>query len=335
MNQKRPHVAVVASYGLGDALVFLIIANNLIRNGFEVTFYSTHIAQMSDWIKGIQLKSFPNQYDPEFFFEQYDLTLADFVSFLVDQCPETEKESLKNKVVFVGMSRVEKRFISDDPLGLLTKIKDGKIKEKLIPLCEVAGSHISGLSKTESMAGRMAVFCEKILKLQNVIKENGIFPPQNFVFQRNKKRIIIHPESREAAKNWWPSKFLKLAKRLKNNGWDTVFVVSPDEYKKWEAIVDKKVELITFNSLADLAQYVYESGYMIGNDSGIGHLASCLGIPTVTITKATNKNYRWRPGWANGVVVNAPFQAKIKEIYFWQFFVSVNRVYKVFQQIRT
>lgn len=72
---------------------------------------------------------------------------------------------------------------------------------------------------------------------------------------------------------------------------------------------------------------------MIGNDSGIGHLASCLGLPTITITKSTSKHYRWRPGWGKNRLINAPFQAKWHQKYFWQFFISVNRVYKAFNSL--
>ena len=41
------HVAVVPSLGLGDSLIYLIVANNLARAGFKVTLLSNHLAHFA------------------------------------------------------------------------------------------------------------------------------------------------------------------------------------------------------------------------------------------------------------------------------------------------
>ena len=47
----------------------------------------------------------------------------------------------------------------------------------------------------------------------------------------------------------------------------------------------------------------YESGAVIANDSGNGHLASFLGVPVVTIYRKRNPKFHWRPDWASATVV--------------------------------
>jgi heptosyltransferase-3 len=148
-----------------------------------------------------------------------------------------------------------------------------------------------------------------------------------------KKRIVIQPTSSDKMKNWSPKKFLKLAKILQKNGWEPLFCVAPGEYQEWQQIVKNKFSLQKFPDLAQLAAFIYESGYMIGNDSGVGHLASALGIPTLTIIKRIRKFYRWRPGWGIGRVICPLFKLPIYHDFFWQYLVSPKRVFREFNRL--
>ena len=58
-RENRSHIALVPSYGLGDGLLWLILAENLRRNGLRVTFYHDHINQLKDWLPNIEVKPFP------------------------------------------------------------------------------------------------------------------------------------------------------------------------------------------------------------------------------------------------------------------------------------
>ena len=74
---------------------------------------------------------------------------------------------------------------------------------------------------------------------------------------------------------------------------------------------------------------------MIGNDSGVGHLASCLGIPTLTICRSQMAANFWRPGWSKGAVITPPaWVPNLKGLRLrdqhWQKFISVKKVYKTF-----
>lgn len=166
-------------------------------------------------------------------------------------------------------------------------------------------------------------------------KENDLTLPHG-VHEKYAKRIVIHPTSNDPKRNWKKSQFLKLAERLKQEGFSPVFIVSPEERKEWEGL---GIELPSFPSLKEVALFIYESGYLIGNDSGLGHLASNLGIATVTISGNPKRVRLWRPDWAHGKVVTLPFPLpNFKGIHFrmrenhWQKFVSVNKVFETFME---
>lgn len=188
------------------------------------------------------------------------------------------------------------------------------------------------------MATNLALACQKMLGTPET-KENGLPLPKEKQFRKNPNRIIIHPTSNNPEKNWKQKQFLSLGKKLETQGFFPVFCVSPAERKDWEEI--KSISLPYFENLREVKDYIYESGFLIGNDSGLGHLASNLGIPTLTIGQSLKKLRLWRPGWSLGKVVTTPFPLpnfkgrlfRIRE-KFWQNFVSVSRVYKTFTELK-
>ena len=90
-------------------------------------------------------------------------------------------------------------------------------------------------------------------------------------------------------------------------GFSVSFSVSPKEHAEWLFVKKKGIDLPYFRSLSETAAYLYESGFFIGNDSGLGHLASNLGIPTVTVAGKASSIKLWRPDWHIGKVVAPPF----------------------------
>lgn len=167
-------------------------------------------------------------------------------------------------------------------------------------------------------------FCRDILKLPQPTKYNGIAPSE----RKYPKRVILHPTSSRLGKNWPRAKFLKLAEELKSQGFDPVFIVGPHERSEWP-------EAPSFPSLAAMTAFVAESGCMIGNDSGIGHLASSFGLPTITICRNERTANFWRPDWAsNKVCLPAPWLPNIKGLrwrdQYWHWGISVGKVLKAF-----
>ena len=187
------------------------------------------------------------------------------------------------------------------------------------------------INQNRSMLENIIRISEKCFDLKKMEKNNGIKIPNDLIHRKFKNRIIIHPTSTDIAKNWPARKFIKLAKKLKANGLEPIFIVSPSERKVWSKIIKGKFELPNFPTIDDLAKFVYESYAMIGNDSGIGHLASNLGLPTLSIFLSEKRATLWRPDFDKNIYVVPKF--KIPGKWFrnsWKYFISVNRVYCTF-----
>ncbi len=167
-------------------------------------------------------------------------------------------------------------------------------------------------------------------------KENDLNLPQG-EHQKYSKRVLIHPTSNDPKRNWGKKQFLELAKLLEIEGYSPVFCVSPNERMEWGKL---GIELPLFENLKELAAYIYESGFLIGNDSGLGHLASNLGIKTLTVSGNPKRIRLWRPDWAHGKVVTIPFPLpnfktinfRMRENY-WQKFIPVKKIFKAFMEL--
>ncbi|HSX10325.1 MAG TPA: hypothetical protein VLF94_01225 [Chlamydiales bacterium] len=148
-------------------------------------------------------------------------------------------------------------------------------------------------------------------------KENGLKPFPGLIHRRNKKRVAIHTTSADASKNWPEAKFLRVAQWLASEGYEPEF-------------------LPHFPSLEDLVSYIYESGSFIGNDSGPGHIASCLKIPHLIIGRSKRQMQFWRPGWTEGEVLVPPSWIpnwkgfRLRETH-WRRFITINHVIKRFK----
>jgi ADP-heptose:LPS heptosyltransferase len=79
------------------------------------------------------------------------------------------------------------------------------------------------------------------------------------------RRIVIHAGAGHPSRHWPRERFAELAQRLRTAGWDPLVI--DDESDDLDGLL---------GTLATAARF-------IGNDSGPGHLAALLNIPTFTI----------------------------------------------------
>jgi hypothetical protein len=176
-------------------------------------------------------------------------------------------------------------------------------------------------------ADNLVTFCKS--RLGAAEKVNGFVVPAEV--RRKPKQVVIHPTSSRPGKNWPRGKFLKLAGLLKKRGYDPVFVVSPAERSLWP-------EAPPFQNLGEMARCVAGSGFMIGNDSGIGHLASLLGIPTISLFKNERTADFWRPSFAPNVAITPKgWLPNLKGLrwrdQYWHWGISTRRVIRAFDEL--
>jgi heptosyltransferase-3 len=180
--------------------------------------------------------------------------------------------------------------------------------------------------KRRSMVENLAAFAKK-WELPGTT-ETGVQIPHGLLHRKEKKRIVIHPMSADIRKNWHPERFRSLADKLKHLGYEAVLCVSPQEKTLWP-------EARAFETISDLAAFIYESGYLIGNDSGLGHLASLLKVPTLSLFARKSYSRLWKPDFSTGRVVTPSIPligAPMKQKH-WKNFLTVSTVLKNFRYL--
>ncbi|MBI2743029.1 MAG: hypothetical protein HYX48_03850 [Chlamydiales bacterium] len=283
MNQEnnRKRSVVLSCLGLGDGLISLILSNNLHLNGDHVTTYHPFLSGMQSWFPGLPIRPFP---------------ALEELSIELEQCARIfifyEKSPWMQAIIAHCELNHPKKTTILNPIA--TPNTDYRYWEN--------GKFDGNLP----FADNLYLFCRDQLKLEKTSKSNGIHPPAEAAHGRYPNRVLLHPTSSRPGKNWPEEKFIKLNERLKKLGYRPVFILTEQEKKSSSLFSDPTLEAPLFHSLDECAHYIYESGYMIGNDSGIGHLASCLNIPTLTICRNALTAKFWRPAWTKGEVLFPP-----------------------------
>ena len=110
--------------------------------------------------------------------------------------------------------------------------------------------------------------------------------------------MVIHPGAGAARKCWAVEKFIELAGVVAAKGKLVRFVLGEVEKEKWPAqrlaALSACAEIVEPASLVELAEVIRSADVFVGNDSGPGHVAGILGVPTVSIFGPGNTT-RWRP----------------------------------------
>ena len=124
--------------------------------------------------------------------------------------------------------------------------------------------------------------------------------------------VLIHPGAGSGAKCWPTDQFIELALRLRAVGRNTRFILGEVELDTWSNSSIERItragEVLTPASLVDLLELTRGAACFVGNDSGPGHLAAILGIPTVSIF-GPRESRRWRPLGPNVQTINGAWDA--------------------------
>lgn len=178
--------------------------------------------------------------------------------------------------------------------------------------------------------------CREIFHLDHPKENNGLILPDDVQSRCYSKRVMIHCTAHQLFREWPPKKFIVLANYLKKNAYDPQFIVASSERQRCQWVRDANFAMPEFDSFVQTATFIAESGWFIGNDSGIGHLASNLNVPTLTLGVRSSLLRLWRPAWSPGIVClpnRCLISRPLKEKY-WRQFLSVNKVIKAFTLLR-
>jgi ADP-heptose:LPS heptosyltransferase len=107
-------------------------------------------------------------------------------------------------------------------------------------------------------------------------------------------KIIIHPGAGSIRKRWPLARFLELADILEKKGLRPQFICGPAEQDLADDLAGQNRPILALSELTDLSDLLESAGGYVGNDSGVSHLASFLGLPGVVIFGPTDP-LRWKP----------------------------------------
>ena len=110
--------------------------------------------------------------------------------------------------------------------------------------------------------------------------------------------IVVHPGSGAVEKCWPIDRWIELASQLKTAGRRVRFLLGEVERDRWPAADIARLksfgEVRLCETFLDLLGELSTAAVFIGNDSGPGHLAAIIGVPTIALFGPTDAN-RWRP----------------------------------------
>jgi len=113
-----------------------------------------------------------------------------------------------------------------------------------------------------------------------------------------KQPIILHPGSGGRQKNWVPASFARTVQLFRRLGWSAILLEGEADEAAVRAVSDHlqpdEPRVLKDASLLQVAGAIACSRLIVGNDSGISHLAAALGTPLVCLFGPTDPVV-WRP----------------------------------------
>lgn len=302
--------AVLPSLGIGDALLMMIASHQLKMQGYCVTTFHQALPELSAWFPGHDLQLLPPQ-------EKLLGVLSSFDMILV----QNDNSAQIRQLIDAYRPRLSIFYPTYSAGKHATLSSQDRVFDKDLPM-------------TDNIAEAIA----SLIDLPSPSKQNGLTALPALAHRAKKQQVLLHPTSREAFKNWKSSGFLSIAHQLKERGFLPLFCVAPNERKDWKFVEERGFTLPHLPTLSALASLIYESGFVIGNDSSIVHLASNLKVPTLVISNDEKRMRLWRPGWLKGQLVLPPPYLpnwkflRLKETK-WQHFITPSKVLRSFDDL--
>jgi predicted lipopolysaccharide heptosyltransferase III len=147
----------------------------------------------------------------------------------------------------------------------------------------------------------------KILGIENFVKRIRIYLPESLDAQVEqmlpdacgRRRIVIHPGAQRILRQWQPSRFGTVARRLHDQFGAQIILIGGNNEKN---LVDEVERFMGFSAafksngltLLEMAGILKHSNLLIGNDSGPGHIAAGVDCPSL-ILFGPQFPHKWRP----------------------------------------
>lgn len=328
----KASIALVSFESLGDSLIYTMMAENLRLNGYAITLFGNIPYQLREWFPQLSIQPYPQAEKFYSTYDDYDLVIMSPLRIIRDSTGEIKLQDIRHRFLLL-CQKAPKDWLYDHHSRLKQELTE-ELYQQVQHLIHAAGSINYRKFNKESVVDITLEYMREKMRLQTLSRNVTLSPPKGLAFRKNRRRIIISPDSAwPEKKDWSPQRFLKLCDVLARANYEPVIVVGPNNHQDWLTRTNNRFPTLTFETIDRLAEYIYQSGAVVANDSGNGHLASFLGIPVITIYRKRNPNFHWRPDWAEAKVVCPTIVLPGLKGPIWRPFIGVGRVKKTLERL--
>jgi len=143
----------------------------------------------------------------------------------------------------------------------------------------------------------------RVLDLAWTTDAAGLVRPGPADARPDTRRVVLHPFSARRSKDWPTWRWLQLTRRLERDGWEPRVLLAPGEEQRWREEAGGAGVSVVPGPLPEVAAWLAASAGAVVGDSGIGHLAAALGMPTVSIFRKRSNARFWAPRGARTAAV--------------------------------
>ncbi len=150
-----------------------------------------------------------------------------------------------------------------------------------------------GVPVSDKIPTRLTITKEAAASVYVKLQQQGINANDSFA--------LIHPAAAFDTKQWATENFARVVEHLNERGLMCVALATKSEQATLEVLrASARVQIVTFDdlSLPEVTALAARARLFVGNDSGVAHIASAVGVPSVVIFGSSNIAH-WRP-WTPG-----------------------------------
>ncbi|MCB5191589.1 hypothetical protein LG198_12700 [Methylobacillus arboreus] len=327
-------IALVSFSSLGDGLVYYMLAENLRQHGYDITLYGDIAYQLRDWMPHLKVRPYPVDGKFDVAMSQYHHVIMSPPNSLRRVLSGEYLEQAKRKWLLL-CQKAPQAWCYDHLIQDLKQKLPASVFSQLEPMLACGSSiRFRKFPRGSSLVDVCVAFMRERLGLQHATRDVSLHAPEHLIYRRHPQRVVISPDSAwPEKKDWMPSSFVKTARLLQAHGYQPVFTVAPLNHQRWDEILQGEFMHAKFSNINELASFIYESGALICNDSGSGHLASILRVPVVTVYRKRNREFLWRPSWGKGIVVTPRFVLPWLGEDIWRPFIRPVDVLRALQEL--
>lgn len=120
---------------------------------------------------------------------------------------------------------------------------------------------------------------------------------RGLTIRRTPSAVVIHPGAGNPEKCWPMEKFVKLIESFHKQGTPVRILLGEAELERLSPDAPKTLEQFASvrkpSTYLELLDEISQASVFIGNDSGPGHIAGIIGVPTISLFGSPS--YRWKP----------------------------------------